>query len=145
MSEETMEWTPEAIAAAGGNMGPIPHAEARRYTQFPMAYSLHGDYPDPLHTDPARVMEICRNRTITMTRLQGLVIETTTPSDRWYITFSEPDADHAEQWFYEASGGEGELFGPDDFDAFLKRLDIGTRAVRLETRNGFRVLVFEAA
>lgn len=137
-----MEWTADAIAAAGG-MEPMPPEVLSARKSFPPPYRLAGSMPNSSHKDAARILAVCAARETWHQSFPGLVMETNTNSDRWYITFHEPDADHAEEWFWEASGGEGELYSADDFESFLWRLDIPVRSIRAETRNGFRTLVFE--
>ena len=140
---QSPEWTPEAVAAAGGDMVPLPVSERSRYFTQANPYILAGELPDLEHTDAARIRAVVQRRGLNARYLAGLVIQTESPSDRWYITFREPAGEGLEQTFYEASGGESEIFHADQFEAFLARLDIPTRMTNVEVRSGFRVIAFE--
>lgn len=141
--EEVPPWTPDAIAAAG-NMGEITWAERMHYHQQPGMYPLAGSEPDPLHKDARRICEIAERRHYTAHWFKGhtLMIQAGNLAERWYVMFNRPDDAHDEEWFASACGGQDEYFDASDFDAFLTRMDIQSRRLVTETRNGFRVLVY---
>jgi len=72
--------------------------------QLPAPYELAGETPDARHYDVAYVLDAARRAGLTPTPIKGLVLDLSGPLDRYFVTFNAPDADHAEQWFNEASG-----------------------------------------
>ena len=71
----------------------------------PGPYELAGDTPKAGNYDVDSILGMAREAGLVPTPLKGLVLDLSGPNDRFFVSFNPPDADHAQQWFNEASGG----------------------------------------
>lgn len=94
------------------------------FHRMPANITLAGGKVDLRQTQAAQIAKIAARRGMVATIQPGLVLQTEIHSDRWYITFNEADEAHEEQWFFEASGGDSELYRAHEFEEFIQRFDV---------------------